>query len=313
MNKVFLECIINFSVLFQIKGQERITTYRNEVDSSFNSYVLVKPVGEKIKGLIVRDYSKLPDFSKKSRYQWMNYALEENMAVLFTVTSNYFPELCYDDNPSVILDSILNEVLSNYPIPKNNVFVGGISASGTRALQFVKFCQQGKSKFGITPAGAFICDSPLDFERFYYSAEEILIRNHPNGMNEEARWMIESFPLKLGGTPSEVREKYLRASVFSYRELDGGSAQYYSNTPIIMFHEPDMDWWLNERNAVYTDINSFDIIGFERAIKNLGNNDVTVVSTTGKGFDSKGERNCHSWTIVDERLLIDWIIERCSN
>lgn len=294
-------------------GQEYITVFRNPQDSSFNSYLLVLPKAkEEIGGLIVRDYSRLPNASKKSRYRWIELAIENNLAMLYTCTSDYFPELYYNDAPAMLLDSILNEVLVKYTIPKQNVFIGGMSASGTRALQFEKFLRQGKSKFENKLAGVFICDSPLDFERFYYSAEDILKRNHPKGMNEEAKWMMKSFPLKLGGTPYEVEAAYRKASVFSYLAVSGGNAAYFKETPLLFFHEPDMDWWMAERNATYKDINSFDIVGFHKALLNLGNNDVQVIATSNKDFDAEGERKPHSWTIVDESILIDWIVKRCT-
>lgn len=293
----------------QLSAQEKIRVFRNGEDSSFNSYYLTLPHGSKPRGMIIRDYSKLPALDQKSRYNWTKLCLENNLAVLITCTSNDFPELYYGDEPVKLLDEIVHEVSTKYEIPKNNMFIGGISASGTRALQYEKYLKKGKSKFDTKLAGVFVVDSPLDFERFYESAIDIKARNHPNGMNEEADWMVRIFPEKFGEYEKN-KELYRLQSVFSCKLPNGGNAPYFKNTALLIFHEPDMDWWLNERNAVYTDINSFDLIGFERAVKNAGNKDVTVISTTNKGFDKEGNRNCHSWTIVDEELLIDWVLHR---
>ena len=82
------------------------------------------------------------------------------------------------------------------------------------------------------------------------------------------------------------------------------------NTAIIFFHEPDMEWWIKERGATYYDINSFDIAGIYNFLLLHGHKDIELIATTGKGFDRNGLRNCHSWTIVDEDYLINWIIAR---
>jgi hypothetical protein len=43
----------------------------------------------------------------------------------------------------------------------------------------------------------------------------------------------------------------------------------------------------------------------------LEHQDIELIETSGKGFDRAGNRHCHSWTIVDEEYLINWILARC--
>ena len=78
-------------------------------------------------------------------------------------------------------------------------------------------------------------------------------------------------------------------------------------TPILFFHEPDINWWLENRGASYYDINSFDIANAAAYFKQIGNDDVKVITTSNKGYDRNGNRKCHSWTIVDEEALVKWI------
>lgn len=309
MNKtIALILLLSCQSLF---GQTAKNIYRNAADSTANCYQIVLPDSAEIKGLIVRDYSSLPDLNSniKYPYQWKDLALKNGLAVLYTVTSNHPAELFYNDEGPVILDSIINEVISEYNIPKENLFIGGISASGTRALRFAQFCAQEKSNFELKIRGVFSVDSPLDIERFYYSAFTH-IGNFKAGMLEEAEFVIKEFPKRLGCSPFENSEKYRNASVFSYRDSLGGNAQYYKEISMIFFHEPDIDWWVNERGASYFDINSFDISGFVNQMKTFGNKDVELITTTNKGYDRFGNRKCHSWTIVNEVYLIDWILER---
>jgi hypothetical protein len=263
-----------------------------------------------IKGVIVRDYSRLPVLpnTKPYPFKWRDLALSQGLMVMYTTTSTYFPELYYDNVPMQLLDSMIYEVIEKYAIPKENVFMGGISASGTRALKYAQYCNQGKSKFGIKINGVFAVDSPLDLERFYYSA----LNNGKyfmKGMKSEAEMMLQVFPERLG-YPGNKKATYTKASVYSYMDKDGGNASHLKSTSVLLIHEPDIDWWIKERGATYFDINSFDNAGMYNYLKNQKHLDVELLTTTGKGFDRNGNRKCHSWTIVDEGYLISWITSR---
>ncbi len=285
--------------------------YKNATDSSYNCYLTIIPDSADVQGLIVRDYSSLPTLkhNKPSPYKWRDLALENGIAVLYTVTSNFFPELYYNDSGLVLLDRLIHEVVEKHNIPEDNIFIGGISASGTRALKYAQFCEMGKSEFGTTIKGVFSVDSPLDFERFYHSALKHRA-NFKDGMRWEADLMIKVFPARLRGTPQSNQQAYRARSVYSHTDSSGGNARYLLNTAAIFFHEPDIDWWIRERGATYYDINSFDIAGLYNFLKQNEHPDVELITTTGKGYDKNGVRKCHSWTIVDEEYLMAWVLKR---
>ena len=281
--------------------------YRNPQDSSYNCYLTVKPENGKIKGLVVRDYSRLPEPNSKSPFRLTDLLVANNIMVLYTTTSNYFPELYYDFEGAEMLDDIIHEVVSKYKIPIENIIIGGMSSSGTRAARYTQYCLEGRSKYKHQPKALFMVDSPLDMERFYLSAA-----NHmsyfTDGMLEEAEWMVRVFPKKLKSTPGENPDPYRKNSAFSHNLPLGGNAQYFDKLPILIFHEPDIDWWIQERGASYYDINSYDLAAFVNTLKKMGNEQVELITTTGKGFDRDGNRKPHSWTIVDEDYLAQWII-----
>lgn len=281
--------------------------YRNAQDSSYNCYLLVTPDTLTINGVIIRDYTRLPDTSRKSPYKWADLALEKGYAILYTTSFTFFPGLCYTDSSTQLLDDIINEALEENKLPRNNLFIGGISASGTRALRYTQYCEQGRSTHNIKIRGVFSVDSPLDLERFCYSAKNNSA-NFKAGMLWEANLMNKVFPEKLGPIESNT-EKYRENSVFSYKDSLGGNAKYLLNVPTLFFHEPDIDWWIKERGSAYYDINSFDIAGLVNCLTVMGGTKVEQVITTNKGFDRNGKRKCHSWTIVDEDYLIEWIIK----
>ena len=307
MKKIILLITILYSQLSFGQKQEYI--YRSS-DSTVNCYLLITPNNTKIKGLIIRDYSSLPkNNNKKYPYKWKKLALKNGLAILYTVSSNYFPELYYNDTCLNLLDEIIHEVVKKHNIPSNNLFIGGISASGTRALKYVQYCEMGKSKYNLKINGVFSVDSPLDLERFYYSALNHK-SNFKKGMLWEAKLITKVFPKKLNGTPKDNYKNYRKQSVFSYKDSTGGNAKHLLNTSTIFFHEPDINWWVSERGATYYDINSFDIAGIFNFLKLKGHQDIELITTTKKGYDRNGNRKCHSWSIVDEDYLINWILKR---
>lgn len=292
-----------------IYGQQYEYVYKNKSDSTYHCYLKVIPDDKPIRGLVIRDYSSLPDIKKPSPYKLTELCAGEGLMTIYTVSSNTFPELFTSDSVMAVLDDMAAEVIKEYNIPRNNIFMGGISASGTRALRYAQYCEQGKSESGIRIRGVFAADSPLDLARFHESVHSH--RNHfKEGMLWEADLMIKVFGRIFSGHPEAYKDEYKNASVFTHADSLGGNARYLRNVHIILYHEPDIDWWLHERGAAYFDMNSYDIAAFVQKLWSLGNKNVELVTTTNKGYDRNGNRNCHSWSIVDEKSLTQWITKQ---
>ncbi|MGB0176199.1 MAG: hypothetical protein ACPF9D_03475 [Owenweeksia sp.] len=240
MKKLYILLFLGI-ITFCAQGQSEEYVFRNPQDSSFNCYLKVYPYTQEIKGIIIRDYSKLPDTSQKSPYRFLKLASEQGFMTIYTVTSPVFPELYYDDSGPALLDEILHEVISDHQLQNRPVFIGGISASGTRALRYAQYCAEGKSQYGHSINGVFAADPPLDLERFYRSAARIMQRKLEGSMLEEAALMLKVLPEQLGGTLDEKLWAYQEASVYSYFHPTGGNAQYFSEVPLLIYHEPDME------------------------------------------------------------------------
>ncbi|MEZ4804400.1 MAG: hypothetical protein R2852_02655 [Bacteroidia bacterium] len=286
-----LVLLLTLSTLTQtLQAYSIKTVYKNSSDSSVNCYTVLVPETKQVRGLLIRDYSSLPPYQDSAKFRLDELVDGKGIVIAYVVSSTYFPELFYHDTVVHVLDEIVEEILVKYKIPRQNIFTGGISSSGTRALRYAQYCEQGKSKYKHKVKAVFVVDSPLDLERFYWSA----VRNEKSftdGMLWEAKLMQTVFPYQMGGTPVEKLDAYRSASVFSASDSTGGNAVHYKNLPILIFHEPDIDWWMNERGAGYYDINSIDLVGFALKLKQLGNEQVIVKTTTGKGFDKTDNAN----------------------
>lgn len=306
--------LLSFGSLFSGFAQKTQFFYLDARDSTKNAALLILPENPRVKGLLIRDYTHLPPLESlnESPYQWRDLALNSGLAILYTSSTQVFPELYLKDRGLEVLDSLLGKVLASYSFPENALIIGGISASGTRALRYVQYCAAGKSAFNIRIRAAFAVDAPLDMERFYQSAHWNK-NKFKAGMLWEANLMQEHYAREMGCSPEECPERYRNASVHSYSDSTCSRDQLLLGTSLLLIHEPDMEWWSNERGASYFDINSFDLQGLSTCLINLEHSDFEIISTSGKGFDKEGNRNCHSWTIVDENYLIEWILDRCES
>lgn len=78
--------------------------------------------------------------------------------------------------------------------------------------------------------------------------------------------------------------------------------------PIRLYTEPDVVWWIENIGFDYYTTNAIDQAAMVLQLRALSNAKAERVTTTGKGFRPPGTRNPHSWTIVDEPELAEWII-----
>ncbi len=68
-------------------------------------------------------------------------------------------------------------------------------------------------------------------------------------------------------------------------------------------------WWKENTNADYETLNAFHIKRLSDTLKARGFNDVQYIATSEKGYRANGDRNPHSWSIVDHEGLIKWMLE----
>jgi hypothetical protein len=65
-----------------------------------------------------------------------------------------------------------------------------------------------------------------------------------------------------------------------------------------------------EKNNDYLDLNAFYIKKLSEKLKlEFGNKNIELIETQNKGYWANGDRHPHSWSIIDEKDLIKWIME----
>lgn len=274
---------------------------RAQFKTSNNCYRLYKPEGP-ARGLVVL----LPYYGSDAN-EFSSAALpvllaKKNVATMAVSASGYL-----NDNDLVTLKGLIGEVVQAQDIPAGSLVVGGISAGGTGVVRYSEYCASGHCDAHSKPVAIFSVDAPLDFESWWNRAKTNLRRGNPKAGLEESQAILDALRSAMGGSPSQVRQAYRSRSPFLASEKDGGNARLLKNMPIRLYTEPDIVWWIENAASDYYTINAIDQAALILQLRTLGNTKAELITTTGKGFRPPGTRNPHSWTIVDEPELADWI------
>lgn len=174
-------------------------------------------------------------------------------------------------------------------------------------MRYTEHCLSGYCDAHSAPMAVFSVDAPLDFESWWKRETLNLRRGDPKSQLEESEGILQALRFALGGSPNQFREVYRKRSPLLVSEKDGGNARFLKNVPIRLYTEPDVAWTIENIGRDYYTLNAADQAALTLELRALGNTRAELITTTGKGFRPPGIRNPHSWTIVDEPDLADWI------
>jgi hypothetical protein len=276
---------------------------RQQFKTSNNCYRLYRPAGT-AQGLVVM----LPYFGSDAN-EFSSAALpgllaNKNVATMVVSASGYL-----NDDDLVTLRGLIEGAVQELNVSAGRLVVGGISAGGTGAVRYFEYCVSGHCTARSKPVAIFSVDAPLDFESWWNRETLNLRRNNPKSALEESQGILGALRSTMGGSPSQVRQVYRDRSPFLASEKDGGNARLLKDVPIRLYCEPDVVWWIENMGRDYYTLNAIDQAALVLQLRALGNTKAELITTTGKGFRPPGTRNPHSWTIVDEPDLADWIVK----
>ena len=277
---------------------------RKELKTSNNCYRLYKPDRQPV-GLVVLLPKYGEDANAFQRFRIVQLLAQQGIASIAVSHAGY---LFDDDLPALL--AVVKDVAAAEKIPAGKIVVAGISAGGTGALRYVQHCAINDCG-ALKPAAVVSVDAPLDFEHWWNSQEINLRRAHPDSHLDESKTILEVLRMAMGGSPKDARAAYRARSPFLASEPDGGNAKLIA-IPTRLYTEPDISWMLENWKHDYYTSNAIDQAALVLHLRALGNTRAELITTSGKGHNPDGKRNPHSWTIVDEEELAQWITTRLS-
>jgi len=294
----------------QLKGNQVLSEIDSiEIPYSKQGYALHLPDSEPIATIIFLSGSALDTTKKIAEFAIIQPSLKKNIAVLFVSTGKEI-EFLFTDKEINTIDELIGSALDKNKLSDKPKFLAGMSLGGTMALRYSEYCFLDKSKIGFRPDAIAICDAPLDMERMWHEQQQAIINNvHPNAVGE-ARWVLHYLKENLGGSPTESMEAYINYSPFVYNDEKRSKIELFKNIPIRMYHEPDIEWWVENRGKDYNTINSIDLAGFYNYLRQAGNLEVELITSYNKRNDYEKGSSPHTWTIVDNEELVNWFLKK---
>jgi hypothetical protein len=275
---------------------------RKELQTSNNCYRLVTPAQQARGLVVVLPYfgSDATEFSDAKLPQLLS---ARGIATMVVSAGGYL-----QDSELVTLKALIGEAVRTLGLPAKRLIVGGVSAGGTGAVRYAEYCISGHCDARTAPVAVFSVDAPLDFVAYWNRETLNLRRDDPKSSPDESAAVLKALQYTQGGSPAQVPQVYRRRSAFIATEKGGANARFLRSIPIRLYTEPDIIWDVEHAGRDYYTLNAVDQAALFLQLRALGNTKAELIVTSGKGFRPPGKRNPHSWTIVDEPKLADWIV-----
>jgi len=209
-----------------------------------------------------------------------------------------------DSLSQLTFDRILMDVTSKHKLINQKFYVGGFSIGGSCAIKYAENAV-------IKPTAVFAIDPPLDFTRFYNSAKRAVRLSKDSEADQGNIYMIDRLEKETGGSPSTHLADYYKISPYSFSDTTQTAIKKLSNISFRIYTEPDINWWLKERGADFTNMNATECSAMINELNRLGNQNAELITTQNKGYRKpNNKRHPHSWSIVDNEELIKWLLRQ---
>lgn len=307
--------IINFVLisLFFIKCSSPIESPKapifekvvvNEDDSVGGYYLAVPPTSGQIKSVLVL----LPGFGQNAENIFKESDIPSLAADqdILTIALAGGQKLYADSIVLTRLNKVLRNVLKRYAVAPDKFVIGGFSAGGTIALRYTELCKEFPTQFPIQPQGVFMIDSPVDIIDFWYYCQREIAKNASAVSVNEAKY-ISNLMLEEIGTLEDHLSQYEGLTPFNYRLQEPGNERFLKDVAVRSYHEIDINWILKERRRSAYEANFLNASELINRLLLLNNARAEFIQSKKKGYRKDGTRHPHSWSIVDEEELIDWV------
>jgi hypothetical protein len=289
-----------------LRAQVTRMVYRSPTDTLAYGYKLFLPAGQP-RGLVVIGANYGNTYVDLEYQQAQIGALLQARGVA-SIHVNNTPWRNNYFNSSVLAayDTIIGTVMSEHRIPAGRVILGGMMMGGTFALKYAQRCAEGACPAENVPRGVFALDPILDFTRFWRAYEVYLRR--PGGAPRTRALVKGSIERELGGTPDQLPEVYASNSVYVHFDVNGGRAALLRNTPVRLYMEPDVLWYMNNFDDDLITSNAADIAGLALFLRRIGNTRAELITPSGRSLLPDGRPSPHAWRMIDEPALVEWIV-----
>ncbi len=239
----------------------------------------------------------------RTEFNIMDIAFAHNVSVLLM---NFNQRLWLTDTEKMNLERIIATAVKENKTDTDNTYMGGFSSGGNVSFLLTDYLKSSESS--IQPKGLFIADSPIDLYALYENAQLTLKKNFSPVAVQEANWIVQTSETDFGvGDTSLVN--FEDKSPYLSKTKSNRNISNLKGVNIRLYSEPDTLWWKENRQAEYENMNACYIQQLAEDLERLyGKDKVEYIQTLNRGFRANGERHPHSWSIIDEKELVESMV-----
>lgn len=287
-----------------VKAQYIEKKWFNEKDTVYGYYTVVKPASDRIQGalLLIDGYGGNADnFYSETKIHNVAWANE-----LLIIGIPNGGRLYLDSGMIAVLNQVSKEVMVHYGLRAEQFAIGGMSSGGTIAVRYAELCKENPQQYPIHPKAVFNVDGSLDLVGLYKSSERGLRKNNGGWWLDEAQMIVDRLKKEIGDPYNEIN-KYKIGSPMVREAKDSANELLLKNTAIRTYHDVDADWFIKNRHKSLYETNLLDGSEFINRLFSAGNANAEFITSKTPGRRSSGQFHPHSWNIVDEIDLVQWI------
>ncbi|RZK43602.1 MAG: hypothetical protein EOO90_03320 [Pedobacter sp.] len=251
---------------------------------------VTKPKGVLV---LIPGYGEHP-YAVSAQTSILQEAEKNGLAVIMVNLTPNNEDLPINDTSLSTLANMIKHFYKEEKLPSStNLYIGGFSIGGTAAMRFYT-----KKNREFTIKKVFAIDPPLDMVRLKKSLSK--------GREQQ---VIQKLDLLI----SENVDKDLalqELSVYNPSHPKPEKLPNYEQTALRIYCEPDILWWIKNRNMDLSDMNVTDCAGYVNAIlKKDRNQKAELILTKGMGIRNGDQVHPHSWSIAEPADLVWWLLK----
>lgn len=257
--------------------------------------------------MLIPNYGETCEEAFNNSIKLCEVASDSGLAVVIPSLNNHW---LMDASAMSFLNYVYTDVVKKHRLAKVPLSMGGMSLGGTLAFEYAERGMQDAKSVAAIPRSVFAGDPPLDLASSYtrwksYTERKAIV---DSDVYNAFKYLSNSLNAAMGGTPDNLKDKYVSYSAYSRSEPDGGNAKLLKDIPVRVYCDPDIDMALEQGNSIY-DMNLLNETAFINQLNLLGNDQAQFINALGKGHTIFGVRNPHSWSIIDARVCVPWIMK----
>lgn len=278
----------------------------DDVAGDFPNYYLAVPVpAEDVRGMLVLFADLSGNAFLGLRETNLPYvAASRGIATVLIPTQ---ATLAMDERTLRFTDAVIRDAADRFSLPVDRAVIGGFSVGGTLALEYVVESRARPGSTAVYPRAVFGIDPPVDLRHAYGQFSREIDKNCSDVGFNEGRNMV-SFMEQIFGEPDSSPEVYARYSPLLMGEPEGGNARYLTSLPVRLYHEPAIQWQIENRCRGLMDSNLLGGSELVNTLRMNGNARAELVLPEGRGYRANGQRHPHTWALVEPGDLTTWIL-----